>query len=299
MRLDRYLASIKPDFTRSFLQKIIKDGNIFINHKKISKAGHKLKTDDELAINIPSIKEIGIMAEAIPLDIIYEDKDLVVVNKASGMVVHPTDHGAHVSGTLVNALMDHCKDDLSGIGGEKRPGIIHRLDKDTTGLIITAKNDQAHHHVSKQIQERTVTKRYLTLIKGHLSPKKGSIEAPLIQSRASGKIDMQVSGSKKAKYALTHYEVIKYVGNYSLVSVQIITGRTHQIRVHFKAIGHPVCGDEMYGDAKINQKLKKIGLKRQFLHAAELTFKLPKNEKEITLKAPLAEDLEGILKGLE
>lgn len=298
MRLDRYLSKIKPDLTRSFLQKVIKDGNVFINHKKINKTGHKLKTSDEIVVNFPSLKEVGILAEDMPLDIIYEDEDLVVVNKKPGMVVHPTDHGAHVSGTLVNALMHHCQDELSGIGGEKRPGIVHRLDKDTSGLIITAKNDKAHQYVSKQIQNRTVTKKYLTLLKGHLEPKIGSIEAPLIKSHAGGKTDIQISGSEKAKYALTHYEVLDYVGDYSLVSVQIITGRTHQIRVHFKAIDHPVCGDEMYGDIATNQKLKEVGLNRQFLHAAELTFKLPSNENEVTLKAPLTEDLKDVLKKL-
>lgn len=293
-RLDQFLHQEKPDLTRAFIQKLIKDGNAFVNHKKITKTGHKLKENDEIILNIPSIKEIGLVAENIPLEIIYEDADMIVVNKPAGMVVHPTDHGAHVSGTLVNALMHHCTD-LSGIGGEKRPGIIHRLDKDTSGVMMVAKNDEAHHYLSKQIQDRTVTKKYLTLLKGHLEPKQGSIEAPLIKSSGGGKRDIQVSGKAKAKYALTHYKVIKYVGDYSLVEVEIVTGRTHQIRVHFKAIGHPVCGDEMYGDAQINENLRKIGLKRQFLHAAELTFKLPSTKKPITLKASLAQDLEGLL----
>ncbi len=294
IRLDRYLTSVKPDFTRTFIQKLIKDGNVFVNNKKIIKNGHKLKEHDELVVNIPSIKEVGISAENIPLDIIYEDSDIVVVNKPSGMVVHPTDHGAHVSGTLVNALMYHCKD-LSGIGGEKRPGIVHRLDKDTTGLIITAKNDRAHHYISKQIHDRTVKKKYITLLKGHLSPKKGSIEAPLIKSHAGGKRDMQVSGKAKAKYALTRYEVKKYAGDYSLVDVEIVTGRTHQIRVHFKAIGHPVCGDTMYGDKALNSKLETQGLNRQFLHAAELRFKLPSTKKEVCFTAPLPKDLKSFL----
>jgi len=295
-RLDQFITSVKPDLTRAFIQKLIRDGNVFVNNKKITKTGTKLKDGDELLVTVPSIKEVGILSENIPLDIIYEDSDIVVVNKPSGMVVHPTDHGAHVSGTLVNALMYHCKDDLSGIGGEKRPGIVHRLDKDTTGLIITAKNDKAHNYVSKQIQNRTVTKKYIALLKGHLSPKKGSIEAPLIKSQAGGKRDIQISGKAKAKYALTHYEVIKYVGDYSLVSIQIVTGRTHQIRVHFKGIGHPVCGDSMYGDTKINEKMKELGLTRQFLHAAELTFKIPKNEKELHLKAKLPKDLNDVLR---
>jgi 23S rRNA pseudouridine1911/1915/1917 synthase len=296
-RLDHYISSVKPDLARAFIQKLIKSGSVFVNNRKIIKASHKLKVGDELAIIIPSIKEVGILAENIPLDIVYEDADIVVVNKPAGMVVHPTDHGAHVSGTLVNALMHHCKD-LSGIGGEKRPGIVHRLDKDTSGLIISAKNDQAHNFISKQIEGRTVIKKYVTLLKGHLSPKQGSIEAPLIKSHAGGKKDVQISGKRKAKYALTHYKVVKYVGDYSLVEVQIVTGRTHQIRVHFKAIGHPVCGDPMYGDKTLNSKLEALGLQRQFLHAAELTFKLPKKGRLLYLKSPLPKDLKAVLKKL-
>lgn len=293
-RLDQYISQEKPDLTRAFVQKLIKSGSVFVNSKKITKASHKLKEGDELVVIVPSIKEVGIVAEDIPLDIVYEDSDIVVVNKPAGMVVHPTDHGAHVSGTLVNALMHHCRD-LSGIGGEKRPGIVHRLDKDTSGLIISAKNDVAHNYISKQIQNRTVTKKYITLLNGHLSPKQGSIEAPLIKSQAGGKKDVQISGKAKAKYALTHYKVVKYVGDYSLVEVQIVTGRTHQIRVHFKAIGHPVCGDSMYGDTKNNEKLHEAGLKRQFLHAAQLTFKRPSDKKELHLKAELPNDLNDVL----
>jgi len=290
-RLDHYITSVKPDLTRAFIQKLIKGGSVFVNNRKITKQATKLQEGDELMIMIPSIKEIGIVAEDIPLNIVYEDSDMLVVNKASGMVVHPTDHGAHVSGTLVNAIMHHCKD-LSGIGGEKRPGIVHRLDKETTGLIMVAKNDKAHLSLSKQIEARTVTKKYIALLKGHLQPKKGSIEAPLIKSQAGGKKDMRISGRGSAKYALTHYEVVKYIGDYSLVEVQIVTGRTHQIRVHFKAIDHPVC------DAKTNETLKEMGLTRQFLHAAELTFLHPTTKKELHLKAPLPKDLAKFLKKL-
>lgn len=296
LRLDKYITKVKPDLTRAFIQKMIKNGYVFINNKKTIKTAYKVNDGDELLVNIPSIKEIGILSENIPLDIIYEDSDIVVTNKPSGMVVHPTDHGAHVSGTLVNALMYHCKD-LSGIGGEKRPGIVHRLDKDTSGLIISAKNDKAHNYVSKQIHDREVTKKYIALLKGHLSPKDGSIESPM--EKAHGTQDMKVSASKNAKYALTHYKVTKYIGDYSLVEVQIVTGRTHQIRVHFTAIGHPVCGDSMYGDKALNSKLEDIGLNRQFLHAAELTFKRPSDEKEIHLNAELAEDLTAVLKKLK
>jgi 23S rRNA pseudouridine1911/1915/1917 synthase len=295
LRLDQYLAKVKPDLTRSFIQKLIKSGHVFVNNKKLTKPAYKISEDDELIVDIPSIKEIGVQAENIPLDIVYEDKDIVVVNKSAGMVVHPTDHGAHVSGTLVNAVLHHCKD-LSGIGGEKRPGIVHRLDKNTSGLIIVAKNDKAHNHIAKQIHDRKVVKRYLTLLKGHLSPKQGSIEAPLVKTH--GEKDVRVSGRKRAKYALTHYKVKKYVGDYSLVEVQIVTGRTHQIRVHFDSIGHPVCGDEMYGDKTLNSSLLTLNLKRQFLHAEYLKFRLPKNDEIIELSAPLAEDLDDVLKRL-
>jgi 23S rRNA pseudouridine1911/1915/1917 synthase len=294
-RLDQYLAKVKPDLTRAFIQKLVKSGSVFVNNKKMTKPAYKLKEGDELIVMIPSIKEIGIQAENIPLNIVYEDSDIIVVNKPAGMVVHPTDRGAHVSGTLVNALMHHCKD-LSGIGGKKRPGIIHRLDKDTSGLIISAKNDKAHNYIARQIENREVVKKYLTLLKGHLSPKAGSIESPL--EKTGGKKDMRVSGSKNAKYALTHYKVKEYVGDYSLVEVQIVTGRTHQIRVHFSAIGHPVCGDGMYGDKKANEKFKDLGLDRQFLHAAELTFKRPSDDKELHLKADLTKDLKDIIKVL-
>ncbi|MBI5754899.1 RluA family pseudouridine synthase [Candidatus Peregrinibacteria bacterium] len=298
MRLDQYLAKDKPEYTRSFLQKIIKGGSVFINDKKVTKAALRVNEGDELVVIVPSIRETGIHAEDIPLDIVYEDKDIVVVNKPAGMPVHPTDHGAHVSGTLVNALLYHCKNSLSGIGGEMRPGIVHRLDKQTSGLLISAKNDHAHRMVSGQIMARHITKRYITLLKGHLTPKTGSIEAPILKTLGEKKV--QISNHEKAKYALTHYQVIKYLGNYSLVEVRIVTGRTHQIRVHFASIGHPVAGDDHYGDPLDNETLKqKTGLSRQFLHAAYLKFKLPSNGQEIELEAPMPKDLKMTLKKLE
>ncbi len=294
LRLDQYLANIRPDFTRSFIQKLIKEGSVFVNNKKIIKPSLKVSEGDKLIVIIPSIKEIGIKAEDIALDIIYEDEDLIVVNKPSGMVVHPTDHGAHVSGTLVNAVMHYCKKELSGIRGKKKPGIVHRIDKDTTGLIMIAKDDKAHQHLSKQIQKRSITKKYLTLIKGHLEPQEGSIDAPIL--KLHGRKNVRISNQARAKKALTHYKVLDYIADYSLVEAQIITGRTHQIRVHFASIGHPVCGDSMYGDKKINEKMAELGLKRQFLHAAYLKIQLPKNDKWIELEAPLPEDLKEIIK---
>jgi len=297
MRLDQYMAKAETTMTRTFIQKMIKGGSIFINHKKTLKPAYKVSEGEELLVVVPSIKEIGIVPENIPIEIIYEDKDIVVVNKPPNMVSHPTDYGAHVSGTLVNAVMYHCKN-LSGIGGERRPGIVHRLDKDTSGLLMVAKNDAAHHNLSKQIEERKVTKKYIALLKGHLKPEEGSIEAPLLKIEGLKK-EMRISNKKEAKYALTHYKVKKYVGDYTLVEVHIVTGRTHQIRVHFASIGHPVCGDTVYGDPATNEKLReKAGLSRQFLHAEYLKFKLPKNGEAIELTAPLPKDLKQVLKKL-
>lgn len=292
-RLDQYIACIRPDFTRSFVQKLIKEGSVFADNKKITKPSFKLRGGQELMIIIPSIKEIGIQAEPIPLDIIYEDEDMLVINKPAGMVVHPTDHGAHVSGTLVNAVMHYCKNSLSGIRGEKKPGIVHRLDKDTSGLIMVAKNDKAHQHLSRQIQQRTLTKKYLTLLKGHLSPAEGSVEAPLLKTHSQKEI--KISNHPRAKSALTHYKVKNYAEDYSLTEVEIVTGRTHQIRVHFASIGYPVIGDEMYGNKEANEAMERKGLKRQFLHAAYLKFRLPKNDEWVELEAPPPEDLENII----
>lgn len=290
-RLDRYLSRVKPDLTRTFIQKLIRSGSVFVNHKKIIKPAHRLSDGDKLIVAIPSIKETGIQPEKIPLDIVYEDRDLIVVNKPAGMVVHPTDHGAHVSGTLVNAVLWHCKN-LSRIGDEKRPGIVHRLDKDTSGLIIVAKNDRSHRALAKQFEERKVEKKYLALLNGHLKPKEGSIEASLLKGREK----VRISARKKAKYALTHYKVLQYIDQYTLVEVHIVTGRTHQIRVHFAAIGHPVCGDTQYGDTKVNEKLQELGLNRQFLHAEYIKFRHPKKNKIIEMRVPLPDELEDILK---
>lgn len=295
-RLDHYIALVKPDLTRSFIQKLIKNGHVFVNQKKQVKTSFKVSEGDELIVDIPSIKEIGIHPEDIPLEVIYEDADMLVINKPAGMVVHPTDHGAHVSGTLVNAVLAYSKDSLSGIGGEKRPGIVHRLDKDTSGLIMVAKNDRAHHSLSKQIHDRKVTKHYLALLKGRLSHSEGSIEAPLEKSH--GDTDVHISNRKKAKYALTHYKVLEEKDGYSLVDVQIITGRTHQIRVHFASIGHSVCGDSMYGDKLLNETLKNFGLTRQFLHAVYLKFRLPSTDQPTELNAPLPDDLKKVLNSL-
>lgn len=292
-RLDRAIAALLPELTRAFIQKLIKGGSVFVNDKKTVKVAARVHSDDALIILMPSLREIGVIAEAIVLDVLYEDADMIAVNKPAGMVTHPTDRGAHVSGTLVNALLAHCKD-LSGIGGDKRPGIVHRLDKDTSGILVAAKNDAAHHELARQFQEREVEKKYIALLAGRLTPKEGSIEAPLLKTH--GPKDMRVSARKGAKYALTHYKVLEYVGDFSLTEVRIVTGRTHQIRVHFAAIGHPVCGDAMYGDLAVNAALREKGLERQFLHSAYLKLHHPTTQKPMTFEAPLPKDLADVLK---
>jgi 23S rRNA pseudouridine1911/1915/1917 synthase len=301
-RLDQTLASLESNFSRSFIQKMIKEGHVFVAHKKITKPAFKVEPGQEIAVMVPSLKEVGINPEKIKLDIVYEDKNCLIINKPAGMVVHPTDHGAHVTGTLVNAVMHHCGKELSGIGGVKRPGIVHRLDKDTSGLIIVAKNDLAHQTLSKQFETRTIDKKYVALVVGHLKPEVGSIEAPL--HIAPGSLQVKISSHPDAKYALTHYEVKKYIETkdglkFTLAEVKIVTGRTHQIRVHFASIHHPVVGDITYGNEKINIEVEnKTGLSRQFLHAENLSLILPGQKKKAAFKADLPKDLKQCLKKL-
>ncbi len=296
-RLDQFLKRAEEAWSRAFIQKMIKDGHVTVAGKKCLKPAQELKEGQEVVVGVPRLKTTGIVAEAIPLDVVYEDADLVVVNKPAGMVVHPTDHGGHVTGTLVNALMHYCKD-LSGIGGEKRPGIVHRLDKDTSGLMVVAKNDDAHKGLCKQFEARTVEKKYVALLKGHLLPKEGSVEAPLLKSAGAAK-NVRISAREGSKYALTHYKVTKVVEGATLAEIRIVTGRTHQIRVHFAAIGHPLLGDAMYGDEAWNTEMtEKTGLHRQFLHAASLKFTHPRSKKKMAFEAPLPKDLKDALKHL-
>lgn len=297
-RLDIVLSNEFPDMTRSFIQKIIKDGLVKVNNIKVFKSSFKLNEHDSIEVEEIETKSLDVEAEDIPLEIVYEDKDILLINKSAGMVVHPTESGDHQTGTIVNAVLFHCKQDLSGIGGVARPGILHRLDKETSGLLTVAKNDLAHQYLAKQIHDREVKKFYYTLIKGKISPQKGSIDAPIFRSMKNRK-KMEVSRHAKARRALTHYEVLEEFGDVSLVKVQIITGRTHQIRVHFSSIGFPVVGDDLYGDSKFNNDFEKnYGLKRQFLHAAQIGFNLPSSKKWIEFEAPLTEDLESVLEKL-
>lgn len=290
-RLDKFLSEKLPNLTRTYIQKLIKNGDILVNNKKVN-AHYKTKIDDKVQINIPKPKKTQAKPEKIPLDIIHEDKNILVINKPAGLVVHPAPSG-HKTGTLVNAILHHCKD-LSGISGELRPGIVHRLDKNTSGLLIIAKNDKAHQDLSNQIKNRKVKKIYWALIKGKISPKEGSIEAPIGRS-AKNRKKMDIKWSKKGKYALTHYKVLKEFADCSLLEIQIITGRTHQIRVHLSAINHPIIGDTEYGNPKINKIFAEKGLKRQFLHAKELSFKKPGTGKKVTFSSELPKELKNLL----
>lgn len=259
IRIDKYIDI--DGLTRASIQKLITNGDIKVNGNSI-KNNYKLKIDDVITINLPDAREADIEAENIPLDIIYEDNDLLVVNKAQGMVVHPAP--GNYSGTLVNALMYHCKDNLSGINGVLRPGIVHRIDKDTSGLLLVAKNNDAHQSLSEQIQNKTVKREYICICDGLVKPKKGKIDAPIGRD-TSNRLMMSVT-PMNSKHAITHFEVMQYLNNASLVKCVLETGRTHQIRVHMKYIGFPVTGDPMY--ARSNP----YNLKGQALHARVIGF---------------------------
>lgn len=294
-RLDHWLTQKFPKESRSFWQKKIKNGEILINSKK-TKAHYALRINDTVKINLIS-KAPTLKPEKIPLNIIFEDKNYAIIDKPAGLVVHPG--SGNKEHTLVHALIHHFGKNLS-TSDPDRPGIVHRLDKDTSGLLIVAKNNQAHRFFTKQFEEKTIQKTYLALIDGRLNPTKGSIEAPLNRSRQSRQ-KISISTSKGSRYALTHYEIEKYFSSpipCSLARVKIETGRTHQIRVHFESIGFPVLGDATYGHHKKNAILEELGLKRQFLHATELEFISPTTQKNVKYKSPIPKELAGFIKNL-
>ncbi|RMF94310.1 MAG: RluA family pseudouridine synthase [Candidatus Schekmanbacteria bacterium] len=290
-RIDSFLSRKLPELTRSSIQRLIKNGKITIQDTHL-KAGQKLKGGEEIEIFIPPPSKPSISAEKIPLDIVYEDSDLIVINKPAGMVVHPA--AGNYSGTLVNALLYHCKD-LSGIGGEARPGIVHRLDKDTSGLLVAAKNDKSHLALSKQLKSRALTRKYLAITRGIPRQFSGKIDAPIGRSpKHRKKMAVLEEGGRQA---LTYYKVIEKFPNYALLELSLKTGRTHQIRVHLKSINCPVLGDKTYGHGITEKERRKgIILKRQALHAAFIKFIHPSSKKEIELSAPLPKDMEETLK---
>lgn len=282
-RIDKYIAE-KQELSRVTVQRLIEEGNILVNGKK-AKPAYAVQVGDEVIIQMPEAKETDLKPQDIPLDIIYEDSDIIVVNKAKGMVVHPA--VGNPDGTLVNAIMAHCKGNLSGIGGELRPGIVHRLDKDTSGLLIIAKNDKAHLRISEQIQNRQVKKTYLALVKGIVPENEATIKMPIGRSTKDRK---KMAVTPKGKEAITHFKVLERFEKYTYLEVNIETGRTHQIRVHMAEIGHPVVGDMVYSNGK-----NEFNIEGQMLHAYRLEFKHPITEKEMCLEASLPEYFKNIL----
>ena len=288
VRLDAYIAKKNEELSRTMVQKLIEDGNVLVNGSK-KKISYKVQKGDVIELNVPEAKEIKLKAQEIPLDIVYEDSDIIVVNKSKGMVVHPAN--GNPDGTLVNAIMAKCKGSLSGIGGEIRPGIVHRLDKDTSGLLIVAKNDKAHISMSNQIKNREVRKIYIALVKGNIGEDEATINMPIGRSTKDRK---KMAVRKDGKEAITHFRVLRRYGNYTLLEIKIDTGRTHQIRVHLAEIGHPVVGDRVYSNGK-----NEFGVEGQMLHAKSLDFKHPVTHKHIHLEADLPEYFKEVLNKLQ
>ena len=287
-RLDAYTASINEDITRTSAQRLIEQGNVLVNGNK-QKVSYKVSEGDIITIEEVQAQEIELKAQDIPIEIIYEDNDIIVVNKPKGMVVHPAN--GNLDGTLVNAIMAICKDSLSGIGGEIRPGIVHRLDKDTSGLLIVAKNDKAHVNMSEQIKNHEVKKTYIALVRGTVKENEATIDMPIGRSTSDRK---KMAVNKNGKNAVTHIKVLKRYDKYTLLEVNIETGRTHQIRVHLSHIGYPIIGDYTYSNGK-----NEFGVVGQCLHAKSLEFKHPITEKEMKLEAPLPEYFEEVLQKLD
>jgi 23S rRNA pseudouridine1911/1915/1917 synthase len=275
-RIDVFLAA-ELDYTRSYIKKLIVDGLVFVNGKTV-KPSYKVKENDEVVLNIPEAEKIDVLPENIPLDILYEDDDIIVINKPQGMVVHPAP--GNYSGTLVNALLYHCKN-LSGINGILRPGIVHRLDKDTSGVMVVAKNDKAHISLSNQIKERSVFKKYVAIVEGVIKDEEGKIEAPIGRHPVDRK---KMAVIEDGRYALTLYKVLERFKENTLVEAVIKTGRTHQIRVHMAYIGHPIVGDHVYGF-----KRQKFKLEGQALHSSVLGFMHPTKGVYMEFEAPLPE----------
>ncbi|MTT32034.1 RluA family pseudouridine synthase [Terrilactibacillus sp. BCM23-1] len=285
-RLDKWVSQTLPDQSRSRIQELIKTNCIKVNGKSV-KPNYRISPNDEIMITIVDPEPLDVIPEDIPLDIVYEDASVLVVNKPRGMVVHPAP--GHPNGTLVNALMYHCKD-LSGINGVLRPGIVHRIDKDTSGLIMIAKNDEAHHSLVEQLKAKTTHRIYKAIVHGVITHDEGTIDAPIGRAESDRK-KMAVT-KLHSREAVTHFDVEERFDGYTYVSCKLETGRTHQIRVHMAYIGHPVAGDPKYGPKKT------LGIKGQALHAAELGFVHPVSKEKMIFKAPLPKDMEKELKKL-
>ncbi len=294
-RLDKYLAGQCPDLSRSFIQKLIKEEQITVNGVP-GKARDKVAEGDLIEFEVPEPESADILPENIPLDILYEDRDVIVVNKPKGMVVHPA--AGHYSGTLVNALMYHCGSELSGINGVLRPGIVHRIDRDTTGSLIACKNDRAHQEIARQLEQHTITRRYRAIVRGNIKEDEGVVDAPIGRHRTDRKRMAIVSDGKRA---VTHYRVLERFGDYTYIECILETGRTHQIRVHMSSISHPLLGDEVYGRTKAGAMpslLRGTQWSGQVLHAMVLGFTHPVTGEYMEFTAPLPAYFEEILEKL-
>lgn len=286
VRVDKFLTEQFEEWSRTQIQQWIKEGFVLVGGKPV-KANYKLAVEDELVLKVPPQRELELQPELIPLDIVYEDQDVVVVNKPRGMVVHPAP--GHYSGTLVNALLAHC-DDLSGINGVLRPGIVHRIDKDTSGLIMAAKNDLAHESLARQLKNHIVHRIYTALVQGKIPHDKGTVDAPIGRDPKDRK--KMTTTHKNSKTAVTHFVVKERFEEYTLIECKLETGRTHQIRVHMQYIGHPIVGDPLYGPKKT------LNINGQALHAKIIGFEHPRTGKYLEFEAPLPKDMEKLLEEL-
>ena len=277
-RIDVFLADAMENLSRSGVQKLIEEGHITLNGGR-TKANYKLRERDIIDVEVPEVKEVEILPEDIPLDILYEDADVIVVNKPQGMVVHPAP--GHTSGTLVNALMFHCGGELSGINGEKRPGIVHRIDKDTSGVLMVAKNDMAHQSLAAQLAEHSITRKYNAVVYNGFTEDEGTVDEPIGRNPQDRKKMAVVPGGRRA---VTHYRVLERLGKFTFIEAQLETGRTHQIRVHMTYIGHPLLGDSVYGPKK-----QPFNLKGQVLHARVLGFIHPRTGEYMEFESELPE----------
>lgn len=288
IRLDKYLSKVDSELSRVMIQKLIENKKVFVN-KKIEKASYKVKINDTIEMEIEKPEETKLKPEEIPLNVIYEDNDIIIINKEKGMCVHPGN--GNPDGTLANAIMARCKDSLSGIGGQIRPGIVHRIDKDTSGIIIVAKNDKSHIDISNQIKEHSTTKTYLALVRGIVRENEASIDMPIGRSKKDRK---KMAVDKDGKNAITHFKVLKRYSDCTLLEIIIETGRTHQIRVHLAEIGYPIIGDYTYSNGK-----NRFGVEGQMLHAYKIKFVHPTTKKEVEFTAELPKYFKKILDELD
>ena len=288
IRIDRYLSDSNEDLSRSYIQKLLKEQKVTVQGTFV-KANYKVQAGDVITVEVPDMTEPDILPEDIPLDILYEDEDVLVVNKPKGMVVHPS--AGHTTGTLVNAIMAHCKENLSGINGVLRPGIVHRIDKDTTGALLVCKNDNAHRDLAMQLKVHSIKRRYRAIVAGVIKENEGTIEGPIGRHPVDRK--KMAINYKNGKEAVTHYRVLERFPNATYVECRLETGRTHQIRVHMTSIGHPLLGDEVYGSGK-----NPYHLQGQTLHAMILGFVHPSTGEYMEFTAPLPEYFEKLLEKL-